>query len=122
MVLNLSAFAVGIVLVTVLAMTHGAEGAALATLITELALAVGSPLLLLRRDRHLLPPLGPLAPVAAAVAVAAAAALLPGLPAVPAAAVAGLVFVGLLLAMHVVPEEVLVEVRRAARRNRENVS
>ena len=108
---NLTALVAGIVLVWVLAETHGAEGAALATAITELGLALGTPLVLLRTDPHVLPSLRVVPRVALAAAAGAAVALL-GLPAVPLVALATVAYAAVLLLTRAVPEEILVELRR----------
>jgi O-antigen/teichoic acid export membrane protein len=110
---NLTALVAGIILVTVLAETHGAEGAALATAITELGLAIGMPFVLARTDPHIVPSLWVVPRVALAAAAAASLALL-GLPAVPLVVLATLVYFGVLLAVRAVPAEVLVELRRFA--------
>lgn len=112
MYINLTAFAAGMVLVSIL---HDARrpGRCSATVITECALAAGAPLALLRRDRHLLPSPWPLVPVFVATAAGAAVAFGSGFPALAGAAAATAVYFGLLLLFRVVPEEVLVELRGA---------
>lgn len=111
MYVNLGALLVGSVLVVTLASTYGAEGAALGTAITEVGLAAVVPFVLRRTDRHLMPSLAAVPRVALAGGLAAAVALIPGLPTIVVVALATIVYVAILLAVRVIPEELIVELR-----------
>lgn len=107
LVANLAAFGVSCVLTLVLASSHGAMGAAIATLCGESVLALGS-LLALTRGR---PELAPKTRVALKVAVAAAPAsviaLLGGVPSLVRALLALAVYALLILLTRALPGEVL---------------
>ncbi|HVL97125.1 MAG TPA: oligosaccharide flippase family protein [Solirubrobacteraceae bacterium] len=92
----------------ILVPVDGARGAAVATVIGEAVLA-GSGALLVARSGHRLR-----IAKAPRIVLAAAVALAPGLvlPALPAAALGLAIFVGALLALRAVPDELLDEVRR----------
>lgn len=109
------AFAVNVVLVLVLLPVGGIEMAALATVIAEAGLLIGSAVAV----RRLVPDLR-IASAAAlrtvpALGGAVALALIPGVPAVVLGALAGLLFPVLALVCGAVPGEIVVEARRLAR-------
>jgi O-antigen/teichoic acid export membrane protein len=98
------ALAVGLAL---LVPEHGARGAAIATIVGELVLALTGMWLALRAGIR--PQLGRLPRIALALALAAVpAALLPALPAVAAGLA---VYVGVLLALRAIPDELLGALR-----------
>lgn len=114
---NLGAFLVSCSLTAVLASTHGATGAAIATLCGESALALGSLLVLTRGHAEFRPKLGMIAKVALAAAPALAVSLLSGIPSLVRALLA-LALYGLLIAItRAVPAELIeiipVRLRRA---------
>jgi O-antigen/teichoic acid export membrane protein len=113
MLVNLGALLLGTVLVVVLTLAHGAEGAALGTAITEVALAVAVPFVLRRTDRHLVPSMEAVPRVALAGGAAGLVALIPGLPAGALVALASVIYFAILLAMRTIPEELLQELRQA---------
>jgi O-antigen/teichoic acid export membrane protein len=104
--INLFALVVGGVLVAVLVLADGARGAAIATAVDELGLAVLSGAAVARAERALTPPLRILPPVALAVALAAATTLI-DIPVIASVALAAAVYLAAVLALGVVPEEVL---------------
>jgi O-antigen/teichoic acid export membrane protein len=110
------AFTLSATLTLVLGHVAGAHGAAYANLGGETVLAVGYGVALSRapggRDLTLWPALRVVVAGGAAIAVG----LLSGLPSLPATVLAGVVYLLLALLMRAVPEEVLVEARRVARR------
>lgn len=108
---NLGALIVGSILVVTLASAYGARGAALGTAVTEIALAAVVPLVLRHTDRHLMPSLAAVPRVAFAAGLAAAVVLIPGLPVLATGALATVVYVAILLAVRVIPEELLQELR-----------
>jgi O-antigen/teichoic acid export membrane protein len=111
------AFTLSAALTLVLGHLAGAHGAAYANLAGETALAVGYGLALAQapggRDLSLRPALRVLLAAGLAIGVG----LLCGLPSLPATALAGIVYLALALLMRAVPEELLVEARRVARRS-----
>jgi O-antigen/teichoic acid export membrane protein len=109
-------FAAG--LVAVLAATHGAEGAAVATLCGEVGMAVGSAVLLTRAHPELRPRLAVLIPIALAASAGGALALVRGVPNAVQIAVAVLVYSGVLLALRAVPAEITIEARKLVGRLR----
>jgi O-antigen/teichoic acid export membrane protein len=111
-VINLAALAGGVVLVAVLTSLAGADGAAGATAATELSLAVVGGLALARRHPNLVPSLRRLPRTLVAGIGAASVALVPGLPALAQVAAAAVIYVGLLFALHAVPDEVRAELLR----------
>ena len=92
----------------------GARGGAIGTLVGEVTLATVGAIRLARCGLAL-----DLA-IVARVALAGAVALVPAffLPAAPAAVVAAVLFLVVLLVLRAVPEELLIEARRIARRAR----
>lgn len=108
---NLAALIVGSILVVVLASTHGAEGAALGTAITEVALALGIPFILLRTDRAIVPSMSVVPRVALAAGLGALILLIPGVPTAVSTVLAGLVYFVILLAVGAIPQELSAELR-----------
>lgn len=102
-----TALAVNIVLAMVLGGAHGARGAALGTLVAELAAFGVAMTLLARSDRHVVPGLWVVPRVAVAVAVAATVLLIPGLPSVAAAVIGTAIYAAAALAVGAVPRELL---------------
>jgi O-antigen/teichoic acid export membrane protein len=115
---NLIAFVLAAALTAVLAATKGAEGAAVATVAGEVALALACAVALTRRDRSLRPPLGLVPRVAIAAAAGASLALVPGLPPLVLAAAGGAVYLVVLVLLRAVPRELLDEGARLLRRGR----
>jgi O-antigen/teichoic acid export membrane protein len=109
---TLGTLAVGTVLVVVLASSHGAQGAALATTITEVAGAVSIPFVLLKRsDPQVVPSMAMLPRVALAAGLAALVVFIPGIPVVAAVLVASVAYFGTLVVVRAIPEELLQELR-----------
>lgn len=108
LIMNAAALASLVAALAILVPVDGARGAAVATVIGEAVLA-GSGALLVARSGHRLR-----IAKAPRIVLAAAVALAPGLvlPALPAAALGLAIFVGALLALRAVPDELLDEVRR----------
>jgi O-antigen/teichoic acid export membrane protein len=105
LVLNASALVITVALTLVLVPSLGAKGAALATLGTETALAVGVVSVLIRLRPDLLGALRPAPAILAVTGAAIAAGLLPGWPALVGLVVGNVVFaLGLLLLRRVPPE------------------
>jgi O-antigen/teichoic acid export membrane protein len=104
-----AASAIGLVasvtLALILVPIHGAQGAAVATLGAEIALALAYLLVLVRRRPDLRPSVRVLPRVLAAVAPALAVPLALGLPALPGTVVAAGLYVALLLLLRAVPAE-----------------
>ena len=108
LIMNAAALASLVAALAILVPVDGARGAAVATVIGEAVLA-GSGALLVARSGHRLR-----IAKAPRIVLAAAVALAPGLvlPALPAAALGLAIFVGALLALRAVPDELLDEIRR----------
>jgi O-antigen/teichoic acid export membrane protein len=104
---NLAAFLVSCAATLALAGSHGAVGAALATVCGETVLAVGSLLVLVRGHRELRPKLGIALKVALAAAPAAVLALLPGVPSLGRALLALLAYGVVIVLTRAVPEEAI---------------
>lgn len=116
LVANGLALAVSFVAVLVLAPLTGVRGAAVATALAELTLAVGTAFLL-RRSRDDLPlPLGILPAVGVAAGVACLPLLVPGLPDAVRTLAAAVIYVGILQATHRLPPEILGAARQGLRR------
>jgi O-antigen/teichoic acid export membrane protein len=103
------------ILVAVLASTHEGIGAAIATAIAELGLAIAGGIVLIRAHPHLRPSLGVLWRVAIAAAVGATAALATFLPEVARAILGCALFLAVAVALRAVPEELLQALRRRAK-------
>jgi O-antigen/teichoic acid export membrane protein len=114
---NVLALVVSAVLTLILARTHGARGAALASVCGETTLAVFYLVGLIRADRALRPKLGAAARVALAAAPPVALSLLLRLPALlePLAALA--LFVVLIVVLRAVPDELYELIPPARRRS-----
>jgi O-antigen/teichoic acid export membrane protein len=113
---SLAALVAGLILVTALALTHGAQGAALGTAITEVAGAVLVPFVLLRSDREVVPSMTRVPRVALAAALAALVVLIPSVPVIVLVALATVIYISTLLAVHAIPDELLLELRKLRRR------
>jgi O-antigen/teichoic acid export membrane protein len=104
---NLIGLAVLLVLGAVLVNAYGAQGAAVAAIVAEVVL-VGLTLLALRHLRaDAVPNLVPLLATVGATLAAAAVGLVLPIPAVAAAVVAGLLYAAIVLALRLLPAEVL---------------
>jgi O-antigen/teichoic acid export membrane protein len=101
------ALAVNLVLTGVLGGAHGATGAAVATVIAELAGIVVAAGMLLRSHRAVMPGLGGIPRVAVAAGLGALVLLVPGLPPVADAVAGTLVYTVVVLALRAVPRELL---------------
>lgn len=108
---NLAALAVSVVLTLALGRAWGGVGAATATAIAELCLAGSAVWLLVRAHPALRPHWSFLFRILIAGLAAAAVALIPA-PSVLLAAAGAVVYTALALALHAVPEELLVELGR----------
>jgi O-antigen/teichoic acid export membrane protein len=97
--------AASVALALILVPIHGAQGAAVATLGAELALALAYLVVLVRRRPDLRPTMRILPRVLAAVAPALAIPLALGLPALPGTVLAAGLYVALLLVLRAVPAE-----------------
>jgi O-antigen/teichoic acid export membrane protein len=104
---NLAAFAVSCALTIALASTHGAKGAAVATICGESVLAVGSLLALVRGHPELNPKLAVVPKVALATAPAVLVGVLPDLPSLARALLALGVYAVVIAATRAMPGEVL---------------
>jgi O-antigen/teichoic acid export membrane protein len=102
----------GIILVTVLASTYGAEGAALGTTITEIGGALLIPFVIMRSSPTVVPSMKQVPRIMLAAGVAALVVLVPNLPVVAQAALATLIYAVILYAFRAIPEELLVELRK----------
>jgi O-antigen/teichoic acid export membrane protein len=110
--ISLVALAGGIVLVTVLASTYGAEGAALGTAITEVAGAIFIPFVIKRSQPAVVPSMKGVPRVALAAVLAGLVVLIPDLPVIAEVALATVVYVAALIGLKMIPEELVVELRR----------
>jgi O-antigen/teichoic acid export membrane protein len=99
-------------LTVVLTLSYGAEGAAVATVIGELTMALVGGFLLARAAGFVPLTAGSLPRVAVAALAGAAVALIPGIPVVLDLLLATVVYFGVLLALNGIPKELLVELRR----------
>ena len=104
---NLIAFLVSCAATLSLAGTHGAVGAAMATVCGETVLAVGSLVVLVRGHRELRPRLGIVLKVALAAVPAVVLALLPGVPSLARALLALLAYGLVIVLTRAVPEEAI---------------
>jgi O-antigen/teichoic acid export membrane protein len=104
---NLLAFLVSCAATLTLASSHGAVGAAVATVCGETVLAVGSLVVLVRGHRELRPRLGIVLKVVLAAAPAVVLALLPGVPSLARALLALLAYGVVIVLTRAVPEEAL---------------
>jgi O-antigen/teichoic acid export membrane protein len=113
LIANAAAFLTSLVAVGVLASAHGAEGAALGTVLAEATLAIGYVLALTHGRPDLRPEVGRPARALVAGGVALLMLLAP-IPSIPAAVLALGVYVAALLVVRAVPDELLALVRRRA--------
>jgi O-antigen/teichoic acid export membrane protein len=104
---NLVAFLVSCAATLSLASSHGAVGAAVATVCGETVLAVGSLVVLVRGHRELRPRLGIVLKVALAALPAVVLALLPGVPSLVRALLALLAYGLVIVLTRAVPEEAI---------------
>jgi O-antigen/teichoic acid export membrane protein len=104
---NLIAFLVSCAATLSLASSHGAVGAAVATVCGETVLAVGSLVVLVRGHRELRPRLVIVAKVALAAVPAVVLALLPGVPSLVRALLALLAYGLVIVLTRAVPEEAI---------------
>lgn len=109
-VANLVAMVVSVTTVLLLAASNGATGAAVATVLGELVLAVGYVIAVSRVDRAMRPRFGRPLRVVPAVGLALAAGLLLPVPAVFATALALVLYALLLLVFRAVPDEIMEHV------------
>ncbi len=112
MSISVAALAVGSVLVAVLTVLAGSDGAALATAIMEIGLAVAGLLVLVRGHAHLRPSMRRLPRTLVAGLVAAIPALIPGIPPIAAVMVAVGVYGWLLYLLGAVPDELIAGLLR----------
>jgi len=112
---NLGLLAMTAALVSVLALADGARGAAIGTAAGEITLALALGLALSRAAPQLRPSLAVLPKVALAGAAGATVAFLP-LSSLAMAIAGSVVFFAVLLLVRGIPEELIVELRRFARR------
>jgi O-antigen/teichoic acid export membrane protein len=115
---NLLAFVVSCSLTIVLASSHGATGAAVATLCGESTLALGLLVAMLRGRRELRPGVGIVLKVLLAAAPAVVLALLPGVPSLVRMLLALGVYALLIVLARAVPAEVLELLPALRRRGR----
>lgn len=115
LVLSAVALVISVTLTLVLVPRHGADGAAIAVTVGELAVAVMALGLLRRARRDLWPSFATVPRVLPAVALAAAAGFVPGIGPVAGVAAATVVYVGVLAALRAIPAELLQAVRRRDR-------
>ena len=114
LILNLVTLAVNVALTAVLASLYESRGAAVATSVGELVMAVGGGLIIAHAlDRKL--SWAPVWRVGLALVLPAALLLVPGLPTIPMTVAGFALFVVAAYLLRAVPEELLVELRRLAR-------
>ena len=99
--------AVNVALAAILGASHGATGAAWATVVSELAGLVVALALVARSHRQIVPRLVVVVQVLAAAGAALLIALVPGLPSVADAVIGAGIYAALALALRVVPPELL---------------
>jgi O-antigen/teichoic acid export membrane protein len=107
LLVNLAAFLVSCSLTIVLAGSHGATGAAVATVCGETTLALGSLAALLRGHREFRPKLGIVLKVLAAATPAAVLATVSSIPSLPRALLVTAVYALLIVLTRAVPDEVV---------------
>lgn len=115
LVVNASAFAIGVVLVVVLVRAHGAIGGAAATVAGEVVLVLLSMGALARHDRAMLPSLRAVPKVALATALAVAPAVLLHLSPVLAVLAGSAVYLTAVLLLGAIPDELFAELRKSVR-------
>lgn len=107
LLVNLAAFLVSCSLTIVLAGSHGAKGAAIATICGESTLALGSLIALVRGNREFRPRLGIVVKVLIAAAPAALLATRTAIPSLPRALLAIVAYGVLIVVLRAVPNEVV---------------
>jgi O-antigen/teichoic acid export membrane protein len=112
--INLFALVVGGALVAILVSVDGARGAAIGTALFEFVAAGLNGVALVRFDRALAPPLRIVPGVVLATGLAVATTLMP-LPVLASVALAAAVYVAVVLALRIVPEELLEHAPRFRR-------
>jgi O-antigen/teichoic acid export membrane protein len=112
---NIAAMAVAAIATAALAPPLGAEGGAIATTITEWMLPVIYLVAIVRARPDLRPQVAVVPKALVAAGVAAAVALLPDIASAPATVVAAVVYVGALLALRGIPNEIIDAIPRPAR-------
>jgi O-antigen/teichoic acid export membrane protein len=115
---SLTGLIANVVLVTVLTRSFGAQGAAVATFLAELAMTVGFAVGIQRSGLRPTVSLSLIPRIVVAALIAASPLLIPNLPNPVALALAILLFVGAALALRAVPPELLDEGRRVMLRGR----
>jgi O-antigen/teichoic acid export membrane protein len=110
LVVNLCALAGGSALIAVLVSTDGAQGAAIATAVAELVLALLNGFALVRADRSLMPPLRVVPIVILATGLAVATTLL-DLPVVVSVLLATAVYAVAIISLGGLPEELTEQLR-----------
>jgi O-antigen/teichoic acid export membrane protein len=115
LVLSCIGVALNVVTVAIFGSMYGAKGAAWATTIVDVFQTILVGVALAMVSRQLRPSVARVPRVAAAAAPAAALVLLTGVPSLALAALGGALYVALALLLHAVPDELLVEARKAAR-------
>jgi O-antigen/teichoic acid export membrane protein len=113
--INTFALLVGGLLIALLVSIDGARGAAIATAAGEIVLALCSGLALTRADRSFAPPLRVVPAVAAAAGLAVASTLVE-LPTLAGVVLASVVYLGALLVLGAVPDELREQACRRRRR------
>jgi O-antigen/teichoic acid export membrane protein len=118
LLLSISGVALNGVTVGIFGSLYGAKGAAWATAGVDVLQTVLIGVAVAMVSRELRPSLARVPSVCVAAAAGAAVALVPALPSVAQAALGGAIFLAVALALRAVPEEAIVEARKAARRVR----
>lgn len=113
--INLTALVFGVTLVVILTAPYGATGAAAATVAGELVLIALSIWTLARRGHALAPSWRPIPGVTLAVGLAILPAALLDLPSALAAAVGATIYLPVVLALGLIPDELFAEWRRRDR-------
>lgn len=107
---NVAALLVVAAGVLILAPSHGAKGAAIATVLSEASLAIGYGFAIMRIDPAMRPRLGRVSRLLLAVALAIAVGWLVPVPAVAATVIGASLYMVMLLLFRVVPDEILEHV------------
>jgi len=115
LIVNAAAFVVSCVLTLILASTHGAQGAALATICGEVTLAAGALIALVRGHPEFRPPLGIVLKVALAAAPAVALAFTPGVSSLVRALLAVTAYGLVIVLTRATPSEITELIPRRSR-------
>jgi O-antigen/teichoic acid export membrane protein len=113
--LSVSGVALNGISVAIFGSLYGAHGAAWAAMGVDVAQTVALGAVVGWSDHNLRPALGVVPRVAAAALGACALALIPGIRTIPLTLAGTAVYIGLAFALRAVPEEIIVELRRATR-------